>query len=138
MYWLLQLSVFKSIKSLTISLPGSHWTSAHTDPPLISNISKTVSVNIAFTKKMFLKSMWWANNMQIHKLSTCDSLFIVFSILKLWNYWNIKDWVFFSGNFFHISKTVRASTVFTKTFFIEYLMRFLIICTLVNFSSVVL
>ena len=48
--------------------------------------------------------MWWANNMQIHKLSTCDSLFIVFPILKLWNYWNVKDWVFFFRKFFSYFK----------------------------------
>ena len=137
MYWLLQLSVFKSMKSLTISLPGLHWTGADTDPPSISNISKTVSVNNAFTKICFWR--------------VCDELitwrFINFPLVILYllmfkscgiiGISKIECFIF-SGNFFHISKTVRASTVFTKTFFIEYLMRFRIICTLVNFSSVVL
>ena len=37
----------------TLSLPVSRWAGADTDLPSNSNISKTVVVSIAFTKKSF-------------------------------------------------------------------------------------
>ena len=51
-----QIKSTKYFELLTLSLSVARWAGANTDLPPNSNISKTVRVNIAFTRTFFLKS----------------------------------------------------------------------------------